>query len=185
MSKTDTIKELYKAGTKTSEIAKAVGLTPQRINQILKGEGLKQDNFDYSPKITEQLSGLILSLHKQGENTTFISKAVNLTPPAIRSFLQKKDLKPNIKISNRERPCVVCGTLFAPIYSDGVKKDKYKTCSSKCSSQHISNIKTKYTQEEINRVVELQNSGYGTSEICKMTKVDINKVKEIIKDSKQ
>src|ERR1700679_3164687 len=114
MNKIETIKELFKAGNKTSQIAQAVGLTPQRINQILKEEGLKQDNFDYSPKITDQLSGLILSLHERGENATFISKAVNLTSPAIRSFLKKKGLKPKIKTVNRERPCIICGTVFIP-----------------------------------------------------------------------
>ena len=180
MSKNQTIVELFKAGNKTSEIAKAVELTPQRINQILKEEGLKEYDFDYSPKITDQLAGLILSLHKQGENATDIAKAVNLTPPAIRSFLKKEDLTPNIKIVNRERPCIICGVSFTPVYSDGVKKDKYKTCSDECKRTHISNLKTKYKQEDVDRVIELKNSGIGNSEICKMTGVDINKVKEIV-----
>lgn len=184
MNKTQTIVELFKAGNKPSQIAEAVDLTSQRINQILKKEGLKQENFYYSPKITEQLASLILSLHKAGENATFISKAVNLTPPAIRSFLKKEGLTPNIKTVNRERPCIICGTLFTPIYSDGVKKDKYKTCSDECKRQHISNLKTKYTQEQVDKVIELKRNGTGNAEICKMTSVDINKVKEIVKETK-
>ncbi len=183
MNKIETIKELFKAGNKLSEIAHVVGLTPQRINQILKEEGLKENNFNYSPKITEEVSKIILFLHEQNKNVTDISKVINITPPAIRSFLKKVGLVPNIKTADRERPCVICGISFTPSYSDGIKKNKYKTCSKECLGIHLSNVKTKYTNEEIEKVKELKKEGIPNDKISQTTGVDINKVKEIVKEN--
>jgi predicted transcriptional regulator len=89
MNKTQTILELFKAGNKPSQIAKEVGLTPQRINQILKEEGLKQNNFNYSPKITGDVAETVMTLHEQGFTVPKISKTVNITPQAIRTYLKK------------------------------------------------------------------------------------------------
>ena len=183
MDKIDTIKELFKAGNKPSQIAQVVGLTPQRINQILKKEGLKESNFNYSPKITDDIANAIVAHHEQGLTVSDISKIVNISAPGVRSYLKKQGIVPHIKVVNRERPCVVCETFFTPLYSDGVKKDKYKTCSKKCLGVHLSNIKTKYTQEETNKVIDLKKSGIANNKISESTGVDINKIKEIVKDN--
>ncbi len=183
INKIETIKELFKAGNKPSQIAQTVGLTPQRINQILKKEGLKENNFNYSPKITEKVADTIMELHGQGLTVPEISKIVGITPTGIRTYLKKQSIVPHIKVVNRERPCVVCGTSFTPLCHDGVKKDKYKTCSKECLSTHLSNVKTKYTQKEIDKVIDLKKSGIANNKIGNSTGVDINKIKEIVKDN--
>lgn len=183
MNRTNTIRELFKAGNKLSQIAQTVGLTPQRVHQILKKEGLKKTNFNYSPKITEEVSKIILFLHEQNKNVTDISKAINITPPAIRSFLKKKGLTPNINTVDRERPCVICRISFTPPYSDGIKKDKYKTCSKECLSIHLSDVMTKYTNEEIEKVKVLKKEGIPNDKIFELTGVNINKIKEIVKEN--
>ena len=181
INKIETIKELFKAGNKPSQIAQTVGLTPQRINQILKKEGFKESNFNYSSKITEEVAETIVSLHEQGLTVSEIAKIVDITPTGVRTYLKKHSIIPHIKVVNRERPCVVCGTSFIPLCYDGVKKDKYKTCSKECLSIHLSNIKTKYTQKEINKVIDLKKSGIANNKIGHSTGVDINKIKKGIR----
>jgi len=183
MDKTKIIVDLFKTGNKASQIAQVVGLTPQRVNQILKKEGLKETNFNYSPKITKDISETILSLHENGKNVTEISRILTgITAPAIRAFLKKNGLVANLTVVDRERPCVICSRSFTPPYSDGIKKDKYKTCSSECLGKHLSNIKTKYNSEEISEVTSLKMNGIPNKQIVSLTGVDINKVKEIIKE---
>ena len=102
----------------------------------------------------------------------------------IRSFLKRNQLVPNIPPQrDRSRPCIICGNAFVPSYDDGLKKDKYKTCSHECTSKLLSLNKTKYSQEQIERAIELKKRNITNIEISKMISMDINKIKEIVKDN--
>ena len=60
--KTKAIIELYESGLSLVEIARRFGVTPPAINYTLKKYGKKKENFNYSPKITDELGHKILSL---------------------------------------------------------------------------------------------------------------------------
>jgi len=179
----DKISELYKKGVKTSDIAMVLRKTPQRINQVLIELGLKQKTFDYSPKITAIIAESILAFNRDGLTVTEISKRVDLTTTGIRNFLKKRSISTNASKEDRSRPCVVCKLVFTPKHSDGVKKNKYKTCSVECRSKHASEYRTKYTKDDIDKVLELKKANTANDEICLATGVNINKIKEVIKEN--
>jgi hypothetical protein len=82
---------------------------------------------------------------------------------------------------DKSRPCVVCGKVFIPKYGSSKNLNKYKTCSVECRNKAISINKTIYTEEQIKSVIDLKKQGIPNSEIEKITKVNINKIKEIVK----
>lgn len=173
---------MFKANISKKDIASSVGLTRQRIAQILTKHGLREKNLNYSPKITDAIGNNILSLNDKGLTATEISKIIGITPQGIRFFLKKNNLTSNIKVVDRTRPCAVCGSLFTPKYSDGVKKDKYKTCSEECLHKHLSIVKTKYNEDDINKVIKLKKEFIPNNRISSETGIDINKIKEITKN---
>ena len=183
MDKEQTIIEKFKANVPLREIAASVSLTPQRVTQILIKLGLKEKTSKFTPKITAEIKDRILELNSKGLTVTEISKLVDITPTGIRGFLKKNRIICNIKEVDASRPCVVCGVSVSPTYSDGVKKDKYKTCSKECLSVHLSNLKKKYTKEDVEQVIEAKKQRVPNHIIASELEVDINKVKEIIRDN--
>jgi orotate phosphoribosyltransferase-like protein len=176
--------ELYQSGMKTAQIAKIFGVSPAAINYVLTKNNLREKNKNYSPKITSVVSESILCLHNNGKTLAEISESVGITKQGIRSFLKRNQLVPNIPPQrDRSRPCIICGNAFVPSYDDGLKKDKYKTCSHECTSKLLSLNKTKYSQEQIERAIELKKRNITNIEISKMISMDINKIKEIVKDN--
>ncbi len=123
----------------------------------------------------------ILKLHSIGKTNINISKIIGCSDTAIRLFLKKNNLQSNIKTVDRSRPCKICGTMFTPNSYDGPKKAKYKTCSPECTGRAISLSKIKYTETDIQSVIELKKELLTNKEIVQRTNVDINKVKEIVK----
>lgn len=76
--------------------------------------------------------------------------------------------------NDKEVTCVICGNIFlSKSYSDK------KLCSKECVNKFISQNKTKYTEEDIQRVLELRKKGVTRSEITKQTGVSISKIKRI------
>jgi predicted transcriptional regulator len=185
-NKVDVLKtiEFYKSGIKASKIAKIFGVSTAAINYVLTKNGLREKNQSYSPKITAVVSDSILCLHNNGKTLAEISEVVGITKQGIRQFLKRNQLIPNVPVQrDRSRPCVICGTLFTPAYDDGIKKDKYKTCSRECTGKLISLSKTKYTSEQIDKAIELKKRSIPNAEISQQLSIDINKVKEITKDN--
>lgn len=88
-----------------------------------------------------------------------------------------------IKKTDHSRPCVVCNSVFVPKNSDGIKKEKYKTCSAECKSRRISLKKIKYTESQIEKVKELKKQNIPNKTISEQTGVNINKIKEIVKNN--
>jgi len=134
-------------------------------------------------KIEGKARKLILNLHSQGKINATIAKESGFSKVAIGNFLRKQGLVPNRKSTDRSRPCKICGKVFTPKYSDGVEKDKYTTCSTECSHKAISLSKIKYTQKDILRVVDLKKDCVTNKDISKQTGVNINKIKEIVKNN--
>lgn len=85
--------------------------------------------------------------------------------------------------NDRSRFCAICKTAFVPKYSDGADKAKYKTCSRSCTNKYISLAKAKYTEEQIEKVKELKAKNIPNKTISEQTGVNINKVKEIVKNN--
>lgn len=174
--------QMFKDGKSETEIAANFGVTRQAINHLLKREGLKQTNYKFSSKITSDIEEVIRFLHRQNKTSIEISRVTGVSATGIRAFFKRISLKPNIKSVDHSRPCVICQKSFIPKYQDGVKKDRYKTCSSECLHLHLSNIKSKYTKSDIDLVIELKNKHEFNTVIEEKTGVNINKIKEIVKE---
>jgi hypothetical protein len=114
----------------------------------------------------------------KGDTAEKIALDLNLTISAINYHINKLKLRKPI---DRSRPCTICGIVFVPKYSDGVKKNKYKTCSVECYSAFLSKSRTKYSEDDIQKVKDLKSRGVENFLISKQTGVDINKVKEIVR----
>ena len=78
----------------------------------------------------------------------------------------------------------MCGTIFTPKSHDGIKKDKYTNCSPECGKKSLIDSKIKYGDSEIRQVIHLKKMKIPNKEIAEITKVDINKIKEIVKNNK-
>ena len=126
----------------------------------------------------------ILERHKEGKTNLEISKEIGCSNTAVRMFLKKNGLNSN-KPPKRDtsRPCKVCGKVFVPKYDDGISKDKYTNCSIECKKIAISKANIKYTQQDIDRVIELKKKLFTNEDIVQIANVNINKVKEIVKDN--
>jgi hypothetical protein len=137
----------------------------------------------YQNRMTGRDKQKILELHSIGASNIDISKIIKCSNTAIRVFLKKNHLQSNIPKRDRSRPCKVCGKIFTPKYNDGFKKEHYKTCSPQCTSAAISLSKIKYTQNKIDHVIKLKKELLTNNEIVEITQVNINKIKEIIKNN--
>jgi hypothetical protein len=125
----------------------------------------------------------ILTMHQQGQTNVEIGETIGCSNTAVRMFLKKQGLNSNIKEVDRGRPCKICGKIFIPKCHDGVKKEKYTTCSLECTSAAISQSKIKYSQSDIDKVKLLKRKLLTNSEIVEVTNVDLNKVKEIVREN--
>lgn len=104
---------------------------------------------------------------------------------AIRQILSKNNIQPKIRIIDRSRPCSICSTVFTPKSDDGIKKDKYIYCSSICSNAGRTNARRlgKYTQNQIDQIIDLKKKFVKNSQIVEITGVNLNTVKSIIKEN--
>ena len=125
----------------------------------------------------------ILQLYSEGMSNIDISKKIGCSNTAIRLFLKKNGLKSNIIKVDRSRPCKVCGKIFTPKHYDGVNKNKYTSCSLECGKKALIQSKIKYTQKDINEVKKLKKQLLTNEKIANKTDVNINKIKEIIKEN--
>lgn len=57
------------------------------------------------------------------------------------------------------------------------------SCSLKCTAAIVAKSKLKYSEEQINKVIELKKAGLFNTKIVKITGVKISKVKEIVKSN--
>lgn len=140
----------------------------------------KESKFNKRMSLDEK--DLIVKLKTIGKNNIEISRQLGYSSTAIRLFLKTLNIDTSLKV-DRSRPCKVCGVVFTPKHYDGIKKNKYTNCSPECGKKALINSKIRYTKEEIERVIELKKIKITNSEIAEITKVDINKIKEIIKDN--
>ena len=133
----------------------------------------------FQKKITPDIKDQIIVLHSEGKTSTEIAKEIDFSASAVRNYFQKIKLKPNITQSSlKPVHCKVCNKIFMPKYHN-----RGNCCSKECVSQYISELKTKYNSEDIDRVKELKQQKLTNKDIVKETNVDINKVKEIVKDN--
>lgn len=175
--------ECFKQGQKKSDIAKKFNTTRQAIGYILKKEGIIEENFKYSSKINPYIQEQIAELTKLNHTVTEIAGMVNLTTTAVRNNLKKQGVSPFIKPErsdiDKQRPCKICGTLFVPKYDDGLAKNKYKTCSGKCMGILMAQSKIVYSEQDINKVIELKKESKTNEEISELSKVNHATVKRI------
>ena len=143
----------------------------------------ERKNCKYNNPLTQADKDRVLELYSQGLTNTEISKIVPRTPTTIKNILKKQGLKSNIKRPDRSRPCKICGKIFTPKCHDGVKKDKYTTCSTECGKESIRQANTIYNDYNIKQVIKLKRQHYTNGEISNKIGVDINKIKEIVKEN--
>lgn len=124
----------------------------------------------------------ILRMKQVGKNNAEIGRALGYSNTAIRLYLKSLNIDTSLSV-DRSRPCKVCGKIFTPKSYDGVKKNKYTNCSPECGRKSLVDSKTKYDESEINRVIHLKKMKITNSEIADITKVDLNKIKEITRDN--
>lgn len=136
-----------------------------------KGKYQKCMNLDDKKKVLE--------LHSQGKNYVQISEAVGFTPNAVGSFIRSNGLEKNSsKKEISPVKCQVCNTEFVPKY-----KNKDKTCSKECVAELIRRSKIKYTKHDIKNIIKYKEKKFTNDEISQLTKVNINKIKEIVKEN--
>ncbi len=146
---------------------------------------MKNNVNKYQNRINQEDKARILKLHKEEKTNIEISKEIGRSSTAVRMFLKKNGLGSNkLQKRDKSRPCKVCGKVFVPKYDDGINKDKYTNCSIECGRMSISQSNIKYTQQDIDKVIELKKRLFTNKDIVQMTGVNINKVKEIVKDYK-
>lgn len=144
-----------------------------RFCKRLKTEGKFQKAMNQETKI------LVLQMHNEGKTNIEIAKKVGFSNSAVRQFLKKNNIQSNkIPSTLKESECIVCGNVFMPKYH---RRDK--VCSKECVSKHISKVNTKYTQNEINKVIKLKQLKQTNKDIQEITGVNNNKIKEIVKDN--
>ena len=145
---------------------------------------MKEGSTKFNKRMSQEDKDKILEMYQNGKTNIEISKVIKCSNTAVRTFLKKNGLTSNkITKRDRSRPCKICGIVFVPKYDDGIKKEKYTNCSIKCGRIAISESKIKYTQQDIDKVIELKKNLFTNGDIVIMTKVNINKVKEIVKDN--
>ena len=181
----DKLKEMYVNNVSPKQIAKEFGVTLSAINYFLRKFNLRASSDKYKSKITPEMGVVLIHLHEERKNCTEIAKILSLSTAAVRSFLKRNHMTPNLDpMVDISRPCFNCGIVFKPKYSDGPKKAKYKSCSSKCASDLISKSNIKYNQEQVDQVIKLKKLNTPNDIIEKSINVNINKIKEIVKENK-
>lgn len=146
---------------------------------------MKDGSTKFNKRMCQEDKVKILEMYKNGKTNIEISKDIGCSSTAVRMFLKKNNLSSN-KLLKRDtsRSCKICGKIFTPKYDDGIKKDKYTNCSTECGRIAISQSKIKYTQQDIDKVIELKKRLFTNEDIVQMTSVNVNKVKEIVKNNK-
>lgn len=138
-------------------------------------------------RMDKETKSAIIYLARQGKKPTEIAKILDnsFSNTAIRAFLNKNNISTS-KEKDRSRPCKICGKVFTPKNYDGESKSKYVLCSKECSniSKKESRRYSKYSKDQINKVIELKQKKFTNNEIVKITKVNLNTVKSIIKEEK-
>jgi len=120
----------------------------------------------------------IIQLHSKGKGNVEIGNKIGFSNSAVRNVLIRNGLKSNIPESKLvEVNCKVCDVVFMPNY---IGNDK--ACSQECVSELVRISKVKYTKDDINNVVKYKERKFTNKEIETMSKVDINKIKEITKE---
>lgn len=183
MDKESLISQLYAENKKISEIAQAVNLTNVRVIQILKKLKLRDTSSKYSKKVSSEEKLRILELNNSGKTLVEIFKSLDesISKPTIKKIILSSGNSLNIVRVDKSRPCVICGTVFVPKYGSSKNLDRDKTCSSKCRNKLVSLSKSKYTKDEIESVISLKKKNIPNNKIVKITGVNLNKIKEIVK----
>lgn len=185
-SKTDLLIELFKNGKTDGEIHEITGLDPKWIDFVLKRESLRQKSTQYTSKITSEISAKILEMHGKGNTATETAREIGITATGVASFIKKRGLKPSLAAKrDQSRRCQGpgCDVRFSPKFNDGPSKSHSTTCSEKCRRAKISVNNTKYTQDQIDEVVELRKQSTSRLTITDLTGVNVNKIKKIIGDN--
>lgn len=132
----------------------------------------------YQKSISSNEIVKILQLHSEGKNNVEIGNKVGFSNSTIRNVLLRNGLKSNIpKTKLVEVACQACGAVFTPKYHN-----RDKACSPACVSELISRSKLKYTQNDIENVMKYKKRKFTNDEISQITKVNVNKIKEIVKE---
>jgi predicted transcriptional regulator len=178
--------ELHNNGINAVDIAKEIGVAPPSIRNFLKKYNLvfnkKYESGKNSPKITPEKEKVILDLHKNGYTNVQIGNEIGVSNTAVRIFLKKHNLKSNDDSIKRKRNCLKCSIEYIPVR--GTKGyDIYNFCSKECSSIYISENRGKYKKEDIVKVIELKKDKIPNSTIEEKTGVNLNKIKEIVKEN--
>lgn len=135
----------------------------------------------YSAKLSEAQKLEILEKSKS-LTAPELAKEYGLAPASIRRFLKVQNIIP-IKISrikDRSVKCKICNIIFTPKHYSH-KNRQYSVCSEPCRRVAISKGKTKYTQEDIDKVIALKKDSSTIDSIVKATNLNINTVKAICK----
>ena len=131
----------------------------------------------YQRRMSEEEVATIVGLHREGFTSTEISHKVDFSSTAIRLTLIRHGLKPNVRGAvTPVLTCVICGKIFE------AKSWRDKTCSSECLKKRLSEAKTKYSELDFQKVLELKAAGCTIRDIETKTGVNINKIKEICKE---
>jgi len=123
----------------------------------------------------------ILKYHAEGMHPAAIKKAlsITITLQGIKSSLIRLGVTPNTYVAKKnitEKSCKGCGKQFVP------KDRRSKNCSVECGRISTMKAVSKYTQEDINKVIELKKQLHTNSNIQSTTGVRLSKIKEIVRD---
>jgi transposase len=137
----------------------------------------------YAPKVTKEIESNIIELTKQQKTVSEISKILGISRPTVVDYLHRNEISSYKKPSpDTSRICVVCNQSFVPKNTDGPKKDKYKLCSPECVSKYFSQLKTKYTDEQVSEIIKLKKEGMFNKDIASKVGVNKSKVVTIIRE---
>lgn len=131
----------------------------------------------YQKKISEVDKKEIKRLHLKGLTNMEISKVIGFSNSAVRQFLKKNGLKSNKK-NALYSTCKNCGKNFIAKHYN-----RNKSCSKECTLEIIKKNNTKYTKKDIEKVKKYKNEKLTNKDISNLTNVNINKVKEVVKEN--
>ena len=171
--------EMHSEGYSNAEIGRTIDVANTTVRTYILSQGLSSNT---NVKIRPQTIKDIIVLHSQGFSNVRIGEKLSLSNTAVAKILKSNGLQSNDNSLDRMRVCVECDKTYLPIYGT-LGYDIYRFCCKSCSETNITRNRQKYTEEQINKVIELKKQAVTAKDIEEQTGVKISKIKDIVKDN--
>jgi len=125
------VKEMSKAGKTQTEIAKELGISRQRVSQIVKTEKIYCDK--YRRKLDEQKISDMIQDYKNGRKVKDIRQKYNVSETTIYKYFKKNN------VEARERGINSRSIAVSVYKTNGEKVGEYSSITSACISIGIEN----------------------------------------------